>query len=304
MLDSLDIAKYGLSDFYSAKQAIMDTRYSIIAMFFLQIYELFAVLQEEMRLIHRASWTSIKTLYLLCRYYPLMLWCAVIWAYVADHDVQTCSRVAQVVHIALAPCVCNRSVMLMRAYAFSGRNRNVLALLASCYTCLVLVDLWAFCRKVDMPPPILYAILGDTGCFPNYGEVYMALRIGYSMLAAILMDLVSLVVVAVYCVKSGWNRDVSLAHYFVSQGLTSFAFVSIINIATAITFFKPPRFHIGTGLPLIIVVSNIVACRLILQLREKVTPTESEISRRHSVLVRNALFSPSSDSWVIEGTER
>jgi hypothetical protein len=42
-MDWIDIAEYGLDDLYSMKQTIMDTRYSIIAMFFLQIYELFAV---------------------------------------------------------------------------------------------------------------------------------------------------------------------------------------------------------------------------------------------------------------------
>ena len=36
-----------------------------------------------------------------------MLWFAVVWAYVADHNAQTCLRVAQAVHIVLAPCVCN-----------------------------------------------------------------------------------------------------------------------------------------------------------------------------------------------------
>ena len=61
-----------------------------------------------------------------------------------------------------------------------------------------------------------------------------------------------------YCVKSSWNRGVSLAHYFVSQGmiftiyvvkhaegpmainigLTAFALILIINVATAIAFFK------------------------------------------------------------------
>ena len=70
------------------------------------------------------------------------------------------------------------AVMLTRAHAFSGRNKKVLALLASCYLCLFLVDIWAFCRKVIMPPQILYTILGGTGCFPNYGEESMALRIG------------------------------------------------------------------------------------------------------------------------------
>jgi len=29
-----------------------------------------------------------------------------------------------------------------------------------------------------MPPPIMYSILGNTGCFPNYGEKIMVLRIG------------------------------------------------------------------------------------------------------------------------------
>jgi len=41
MIDWIDVAEYG--DLYSVKRAIMDTRYSLIAMFFLQIYELFAV---------------------------------------------------------------------------------------------------------------------------------------------------------------------------------------------------------------------------------------------------------------------
>ncbi|KIM46924.1 hypothetical protein M413DRAFT_440489 [Hebeloma cylindrosporum] len=274
----IDIAEYGRNDLYSAMQAIMDIRYSIIAMFFLQIYELFAMMEEEVRLIHRASWTSITALYLLCRYYPLVLWFLVIWAYVSDHDAQTCSRVAQAVHASLAPCqILSQAVMLMRAHAFSGRNKKILVLLASCYICLVVVDIWAFCWKVDMPPPILYSILGGTGCFPNYEGEVMALRTG---LAAILMDLVSLVVVVMHCVKSRWDQDVSLARYFVSQGLASFAFISIINIVTAITLFR------------------------IVQLREQVTLTESELSRRHSILVRNALSSPISDSWVIYGTGR
>ena len=39
----MDSIGYGLSDLYSSKQAIMDARYSIIAMFFLQIYEIFSV---------------------------------------------------------------------------------------------------------------------------------------------------------------------------------------------------------------------------------------------------------------------
>ncbi|PPQ88437.1 hypothetical protein CVT25_011541 [Psilocybe cyanescens] len=166
--------------------------------------------------------------------------------------------------------------MLMRAYAFTGRNRRVLVLLGTGYLSLVGVDIWVFCTRVEIPPPILYMVLNGTGCFPNYGAGVMGLRIGYSMLAAILMDLLSLVVVVVYCVKSKWKRDVSLARYFVSQGLTAFAFVMVINIATAITYFR------------------------ILDLRNQVTPTDTVLARRHSCIVDEALDLPPGDSWVIK----
>ena len=152
-----------------------------------------------------------------------------------------------------------------------------------------------------------------------------------------------------------------------NTGLTSFAFILIINIATAITFFKWVQIslfklyslkinyvsfqtpsisywhwsainyrcleHRGelkisplaramwrskskhcVGMPTVRTCAILpsqqsfsncwMSFTRILQLREEVTPTESEISRRHSVLVRNALFSANSDSWVIDGTGR
>ena len=68
--------------------------------------------------------------------------------------------------------------MVMRAYAFTGRNRRILVMLASCYTGLLSVDIWAFCTPVELPPAAFYTILDGTGCFPNYGGEFMALRIG------------------------------------------------------------------------------------------------------------------------------
>lgn len=83
---------------------------------------------------------------------------------------------------------------------------------------------------------------------------------------------------------------------------------------------RPPRYHTGVGIPLILVIPNLVACRVyansgflivsvtnmvppflsILQLRAQVVPTESELERRHSGLVRDALRYRESDSWVIK----
>lgn len=80
--------------------------------------------------------------------------------------------------------------MLMRAYAFSGRDKRVLALLLLCYAGLVAVDIWSFCTHVSTIPEIAFIALGGTGCYPYYGKGYMGFRIGVSRLIVSLFDLV------------------------------------------------------------------------------------------------------------------
>lgn len=72
--------------------------------------------------------------------------------------------------------------MLMRAYAFSGRSKRVLLILCLCYAGLLGVDVWVFCTHIAAPSPIFYVVVGKTGCFPDYGDGFMALRIGVSSL--------------------------------------------------------------------------------------------------------------------------
>jgi hypothetical protein len=71
-------------------------------------------------------------------------------------------------------------VMMMRAYAFTSRNRRVLIILGTCYIILIGVNIWVFCIKIDIPAE-LYVVLGDSGCFANYGpNGTIAMRIGVS----------------------------------------------------------------------------------------------------------------------------
>ncbi|EAU90383.1 hypothetical protein CC1G_00767 [Coprinopsis cinerea okayama7 len=292
-------------DFLWGANAIQEARYAIGAVYALQIYEWFTGLEKEIRLVYHAKWNSVKVAYLLCRYYPLLLWPVVMWAYLLDHPEALCARSGKPIHVLLAPCqFFPQAVMFMRAYAFSGRSSTVLAILSMCYVALVGVDLWAFCIGVKMPPKLFYwAFGGESGCFPDYGSDVMGLRIGFSMLAAVLMDLVSLVTVLIYCKRESDHRGGSLTRYFIKQGLSSFVTVTVVNAAAAITFFKPPSYHTGVGLPLILVVPNLVACRVILQLRRKVSPTETELWREHSMLVNEALATTERDMWLMDSEE-
>ncbi|TFK39684.1 hypothetical protein BDQ12DRAFT_681018 [Crucibulum laeve] len=293
---------FTLDDFYLALVSINEARYAIIAMYALVTYELLSCMEDEIRLIHCARWTKIKGAYLACRYYPLILWPFVMWSYVGDHTREVCLVVGRPMHAFLAPCLFfPQAVMAMRAWAFSGRNTYIMCLLLVCWTALVGVDIWVFCTHLYMPPAELYLVLFRTGCFPNYGEGITAMRIGYSMLAAVLMDLISLIVVLAFChIKR--SREVSLGRYFVKQGLVSFAFVTVLNISSAILYFRPPSFRTGVGLPLILIIGNLVACRVILDLRSKTLPTESQIEQQNSRIIRLAfdqIRTHPRDDWTI-----
>ena len=99
-----------------------------------------------------------------------------------------------------------------------------------------------------------------------------------------------------YCLRSGWHRDVSLARYFVNQGreqmfvsiLCSFGYTqaylhlrlsralvlqqlslfsgmsqALITVLSKVWWMnRPPRYHTGVGIPLILVIPNLVACRV------------------------------------------
>lgn len=109
----------------SAESDIDQVRYSMVAMGALQIYEWLAgyvleyslcslpfmtllgliSLEQEIRLVHRNRWTLIKTLYMLCRYYPLLVWVVVLWAYVGNHSYELCMNAVHPAYALLAPCV-------------------------------------------------------------------------------------------------------------------------------------------------------------------------------------------------------
>jgi len=277
------------------------TRYSIAAVYALQVYEWLMMLEDEYKLIHLGRWTSGKVFYLLCRYYPLSVWPVIMWGYLGNHDVVLCSRVVRPLQGLLMPFqFFAQGVMCMRAYAFTGRDKRVLVLLLSCYAVLVGVHIWGFCMNIEEMPALFYILLGDSGCFPNYGlsDDLLSMRLGLVLPTALLMDFVSLSVVIVHCRRVRTPQG-SLGKTFIHQGLGAFAIVFALHCVAFGLYFDPHDFRNGVGLPFILVVSNIIACRLILQLRLKVSPTATEISRQHSVLVRNALATRRHDEWVI-----
>ncbi|KAJ7801101.1 hypothetical protein B0H14DRAFT_2386680, partial [Mycena olivaceomarginata] len=300
-----------------AVTTIQIIRSGVLAVYFLAIYEWLETLPTEIELIHPSRWNSIKVAYLLCRYYQLLVWPLVIYAYDGNHTAQTCSKLTEIVTCFLLPmvgdscfpeyvcliqdaaivCASPAGVMLMRAYAFAGRNIRVLVLLLVFYAALIGIDVWFFCFNVVLMPDKAYELPGGAGCFPNYAANNGGERLVVSTPNFDMMDLVSLSIIIVYCLRTHSTRG-SLGRLFISQGLGSFGVVLMVHGVALGLYFSPHTYYNGIGLPYILIISNLMACRLILDLRRKALPTETEILRQNSLIVNQAI--EGSDLWVIE----
>jgi hypothetical protein len=65
-------------------------------------------------------------------------------------------------------------VMMMRAYAFTGRNKKILIGLSFGYIILIAVNLGVFITEDDLPSASFYKLIGHTGCYPAYDGMTVA----------------------------------------------------------------------------------------------------------------------------------
>jgi len=65
--------------------------------------------------IHKSKWSLISVLYILTRYYPLLIWPIIFYASVFDHGVATCRTLMRPIHILKFPFVSDFSISLIGA---------------------------------------------------------------------------------------------------------------------------------------------------------------------------------------------
>ncbi|TFK75041.1 hypothetical protein BDN72DRAFT_605854 [Pluteus cervinus] len=275
-------------------------RSSLVASFSLLVFEWLATLPSEIELIHSvpSRWSSIRIAFVLCRYYPLLAYSVILWAYTGDFSGQQCSHITRPVYALYAPShFLGPAVMVLRAYAFAGRKFKILVLLSCCYALFFGIGVWVYWAGVGILPTEWFEHFGKTGCYPSSGDGIMGFRVGFAIGSSTLMDLVSLSVV-LHCRKEGMDRW-SLGKYFVAQGLGSFAIITMVNAAATIMYFQPQGSFSRIGLSFVIIINTITACRLILQLREKAVEMESYIDTQSNSKNEYTLTAPTTTTTTV-----
>jgi len=270
----------------TAAVSVQFARQIAVAAYALQVYEWLICFSDEYLYVHKARWTSLKLAYLLCRYFPLFFFPAYIWLYVGNHPLSVCAKVLCPLHIfhAFFPLFA-QPVIMIRTYAFTGRNKFILAFLVACWIAIVGCILWIE-SKAKKPLVELHLLFGDTACFPSGGDK-MRIPLALYHLGVFFFDFLMTAIVFIHCIRfrTLWGP---LGKAFVVQGLIAFVAMSALNLAIAVMFFNPVRTWQGLSICGGIA-SDIIACRLILTLRRRGDPAATTQVRNDSQLIQDAL---------------
>jgi hypothetical protein len=271
--------------------SIQTFRYCVTALYVLQISEWWQWIEDEINLIQRARWSSIKIAYMFCRYYPFLGWPFYLWAILGNHSVHVCSKIVHSIYVLLIPLpVSVQTVIFIRTYAFTGRRRVVFYTLSLMLSFLFVLGIWTFTSNVHEATSYLSRYVGNTECtrIQHDSNVNVSTRTGILVFCACAFDVLCLCIVMAHCwqIKSLQGH---LGHMFINQGIAAFVIMSAANLIAGIECFVPIIRLYSIGLQFSMVVNNLVACRLILELRQYVTPTESEIAADQSRMINTVI---------------
>ncbi|KAA1469931.1 hypothetical protein DENSPDRAFT_835624 [Dentipellis sp. KUC8613] len=265
-------------------------RYSILACYTLIVYDWLISISDEYTLIHQARWTWVKAAYLWCRYYPLLVFPFHIWGWVVDHDGETCADIVHPLYATLIPLQLSAQVVLMlRAYAFAGRDSRILYGLCFGLAALLGVDIYVWGFDVQLVST-LFSVLGQSGCFAttDISASQGAIHISLTFLTAFAYDLLTMSIVIIHCFRIRSTQG-SLGASFLTQGVLVFMSMTTLNIFSAAMYLSSNKTFNGIGSYFALLLPDVLACRLVLMLRRRVSPTESVRQRECSQLVRDAL---------------
>lgn len=280
---------------YEGVHQLEVSRYSAIALFSLSIYDWLLCLADEMELIYRARWTLIKVTYLICRYYPLLVGPVFMVMWLGDHTFETCEGFIHPFYVLIVPCqVAAQAVMILRAHGFTAHNKIYLIILVLALGAVTAAQLWLFGTQFSASTDQYFAFGPKTACFGNDSStdnlqtIYISnMNPGLVMLGSFLIDLLVIVFVLLHSfrIRSSQGR---LGQTFLLQALIFFIVMAAVNLLTAVTYFQRNKTYNGFGLPFAFLLPPIIACRIVLQLRRLVTPTETHELREQSQVVREA----------------
>jgi len=279
---------------FAAFRAVTAGRYSITAAYTILFYDWIISLDKEVAFIYPAPWNAVKIAYLFCRYYPLVVAPFLFWGLVGNHDVTVCRTYYHALYACVMPTMLSAQFILMlRSYAFSGRKRLVLLTLSTSFLGLVGYVLWVLSKELSLTA--LFLIDERSGCFatsnqpvPGLLRAIGAYQLGVISVLTAAFDCLNMFIVIRHCVRERSTLG-PLGESFLKQGVLVYVIMTSLNALTIGTYFSNHLLFQAQGSWFAYILPSALSCRLVLLLRRKASPTETELQDQFSQMVNEAL---------------
>ncbi|KAF9778254.1 hypothetical protein BJ322DRAFT_507524 [Thelephora terrestris] len=260
MTDSPETALY----FIFISQLVFVAFYAIVA------WDWITSFNREWRYIWKAAWTPVKVSYLFCRYWVLAVGCFLLFCFVNDHTLEMCHKIYKIpVALAMWNQLGSEVVLLIRTYAFFNRNVYLLSFLIACLGGIVAYQLYVATSQMELLPFIKPPYTHGP-CLP-VSRPHAAHLLGFFMAPLAYDTIVTVItVVKAFMIRRRRGGPSSmLIQTFIREGVFYYILISIANLVNGIFYLQPRQAMSAICIPLSVFLSPVLACRLILDLRER-----------------------------------
>ncbi|KAI0036519.1 hypothetical protein K488DRAFT_81963 [Vararia minispora EC-137] len=168
-------------------------------------------------------------------------------------------------------------------------TRWALVLLSVGLLILVIIMLEFFVATLESVG-LLFVLLGRSGCFSStdqdsgIGSIHLGVLFSY----LVLFDSLNIAIVVRHCIV---QRSLAgeLGRTMLKQGIVYYTVTTFLNTISTIMYFWADRRWTGLGSWLAFVLPSVMSCRLVLMLRRKASPTDSEVQGRVNRVIEEDL---------------
>ncbi|KAJ7897203.1 hypothetical protein B0H14DRAFT_2494963 [Mycena olivaceomarginata] len=279
----------------TADKFLYVTQVYFCAMYAVVIWDWLISLPREWRFVWKTHWTPVKMAYLFCRqvvhrshpgsrltHVAHSYWVIAVVPYLCIASSRTtrsrrAKRSTRPIPVALALWnqVGSESVLLIRTYAFFNRNVYVLWFLLSAISGVVAYQLYVDTSQMLLLP--FFKPPFDKGpCFPM-SKPHSAHLLGFFIAPLLFDTIVTLMTVwkAFTIRRRNGGPNSRLIQTFLREGVFYYILISIANLINGIFYLQPRQVISAINIPLSVMMAPVLACRLILDLRERGSETVS-----------------------------
>lgn len=260
----------------TAQHFIFVTQVYFCSMYAVVLWDWVVCLPREWQFIWRTSWTPVKASYIFCRYWVIAVVPYLLYCFVIDHSEETCKKIYKVpVALAMWNQVGAESVLLIRTYAFFNRNKLVLFFLLCALSGMIAYQLFVATSEM-LVLPFVKPPFDQGPCLPM-SKPRSAHLLGFFIAPLAFDTVITLMTVykAFYIRRHNGGPSSRLIQTFLREGVFYYFLISIANLINGIFYLQPRQVISAINIPLSVMLSPVLACRLILDLRQRGSETVS-----------------------------